>query len=115
MANFANQKTGFVAGVNYGDLKTRKNWQFKLTYANLERYAILDYMAQNDWARWDYSGNNSPDGRLSNFRGIEFVTAYAISEKVNLVMKYYQVEQLVPMGAAKENGQRIRFDINAKL
>ena len=87
----------------------------KLTYAYLERFSNLDYMAQNDWARWDYSGFDSPDGRLSNLWGIEAVLAYAISEKVNLVSKYYLVEQLVPYGAEKETGQRIRFDINLKI
>ena len=112
---FRNQKTGYTIGIQYGDLKTAKNWMYKITYAYLERYSILDYMAQNDWARWDYSAYNSPDGRLSNYQGIEAVIAYAISEKINLVSKYYYVEQLIPFDIAKENGQRIRFDINIKL
>ena len=109
------QKTGFTIGMKYGKLETRNDWSIKLTYANLGRYSILDYMAQNDWARWDYSSYNSPDGRLSNFEGIEMVFAYSISEKINIISKYYTVKQLIPYGSSKETGQRIRFDINIKM
>lgn len=112
---FRNQKTGYSVGIKYGQINSANKWMYKLTYTYLERYSILDYMAQNDWVRWDYSSSNSPDGRLSNFRGIEAVIAYSITEKINLVSKYYLVEQLIPFGISKENGQRIRFDINVKI
>ena len=112
---FSDQRTGYTFGIQYGNIRSAKKWMFKLTYAYLERYSILDYMAQNDWARWDYSSSNSPDGRLSNLKGIELVVAYSINDKINLVSKYYNVEQLIPFGISKENGQRIRFDINVKL
>lgn len=110
-----NQKTGYVISAQYGNLKAAKNWLLKLTYAHVQRYAILDYMAQNDWARWDYSSSNSADGRLSNFEGIESVVGYSVSKKINLVLKYYFVEQLIPYGVAKENGQRVRLDFNVKI
>ncbi len=110
-----NERNGFVLGLTYGQLDEKGDWKFKATYANLERYAILDYMAQNDWARWDYSNYNSPDGRLSNLEGIELVGAYAINKKLNIVCKYYFVDQLKAIGVFRENGQRIRFDINAKI
>ncbi|MEM9546229.1 MAG: putative porin [Bacteroidota bacterium] len=110
-----NQKTGYTIGIQYGNLTSKNEWQFKVTYAYLERFANLDYMAQNDWARWDYSSNNSPDGRLSNMRGAEFVVKYALTKKIFLVSKYYIVEQIIPYGTAKETGQRIRFDIDVKF
>lgn len=109
------QKTGYTFGIQYGSLQSQKDWLLKWTYAYLERYSILDYMAQNDWARWDYSSSNSPDGRLSNLRGIEAVAAYSLTDKVNLVLKYYLVKQLVPYGTQRETGQRIRLDINIKM
>ena len=112
---FYEQKNGYTAGIQYGDIASKKSWMFKLTYAYLQRYSILDYMAQNDWARWDYSVSNSPDGRLSNLNGVEAVIAYSISEKINLVTKYYYVKQLIPLGLELETGQRIRFDINLKI
>lgn len=114
-SNLKDQKTGYVLGLKYGQLKNRKDFLIELTYAHLQRYSVLDYMAQNDWARWDYSNFNSPDGRLSNFQGIEFVLAYALSSKTNLVMKYYNVEQLISYGQTKETGQRLRFDLNTRL
>lgn len=114
-SNLKNQRSGYVIGVQYGKLKTKNNWLFKVTYANLQRYSVVDFMAQNDWARWDYSAQNSPDGRLSNLNGAEFVTAYSLSEKINLVMKYYIVKQLISYGTEKETGQRIRFDLNMKI
>ena len=110
-----NHKTGVTLGVKYGELKEKKDWFLEVTYANLERYSILDYMAQNDWARWDYSAFNSPDGRLSNMQGIEVVYAYAITSKIKFVTKYYLVEQLTQVGIAKENGQRVRFDIDINI
>ena len=112
---FRNQNAGYSVGIQYGQIKSAIKWMYKLTYTYLERYSILDYMSQNDWARWDYSSSNSPDGRLSNYKGIEAVIAYAVTKKINLVSKYYLVEQLIPFGTAKENGQRIRFDINVKI
>lgn len=114
-SEFSDQTTGVTLGAKYGAIEVKNDWLIQLTYANLERYAILDYMAQNDWARWDYSAFNSPDGRLSNYQGIEFVTAYAITNKINLVSKYYMVNQLLPFGTSKETGQRIRFDINVRI
>ena len=114
-SRFADERSGYDIGIKWGTLKQADSWLFKLTYSNIERYAILDYMAQNDWGRWDYSAFNSPDGRLSNYEGIELVAAYAISEKLNVVAKYYWIEQLVPIGLFSENGQRLRLDLNVSL
>ena len=112
---FANEKTGYSVGLQYGTLKEAKNWKFKITYTSLQRYAALDYMAQNDWARWDYSSFDSPDGRLTNLSGIEIVVAYSLSSKANLVAKYYNVNQIVSTGITTETGQRVRFDLNVAL
>lgn len=113
--NFKDQKTGFVIGLKYGTLKQKKDWLFKATYTNLEQYAIVDFLAQNDWARWDYSSFDSPDGRLSNYNGIELVSGYKVDEKINLKMKFYTVKQLINYGIATETGTRIRFDIDYKF
>jgi len=110
-----NETQGFVSGISYGKLKQKGDWFLKLTYNHLERYAAVDFLTQNDWARWDYSSFDSPDGRLTNYKGIEFVTAYKLNKSMNLVMKYYLVEQLVPYGNALENGNRIRFDLDVKF
>ncbi|WP_299556972.1 putative porin [Seonamhaeicola sp.] len=113
--NLKDETSGFVSGVSYGQLKAKGDLFFKLTYNYLQRYAAVDFFTQNDWARWDYSAFDSPDGRLTNYKGIEFVAAYSLNKRMNLVMKYYLVEQLVPYGIALENGSRIRFDIDVKF
>lgn len=113
--NLADQKTGFSIGLQYGSLKNPNDWKFKITYTDLEKYAALDYMAQNDWARWDYSFFGSPDGRLTNFKGIELVGGYKINRKINLIAKYYYVNQIIPLGEFKETNQRFRLDLDVKF
>ncbi len=112
---FKNQKSGWVLGLKYGTLKNKGNWLFSTSYARLQQYSVVDFLAQNDWARWDYSSFDSPDGRLTNFNGIEFVAGYKIDKKISLKMKYYFVEQLIPLGTAKENGSRVRLDMDVKF
>lgn len=113
--NFKDEKSGMVAAVGYGELKQKKDWFFKATYAWLQRYSAVDFLAQNDWARWDYSAFDSPDGRLTNLKGIELVASYLIRKNISLTTKYYFVEQLVPLGQTLETGSRIRFDIDVRF
>ena len=110
--NLRNQKRGFVISAKYGDVNEKGNWLIHLYYANLEKFAIVDYFAQNDWARWDYSSINATGSRISNFHGIELRVGYAIKEKFNLILRSYFVEELVKIGNFKENGSRIRLDLN---
>ena len=109
------QKTGMALGLSYGQLQKKGDCFFKASYAKIEQYAVVDVMAQNDWARWDYSTFGSPDGRLSNFQGIELVASIKLDKKTSLTMKYYWVEQLVAYGEMLETGSRIRFDLDIKL
>jgi hypothetical protein len=113
--NLQGQKKGISMAFSYGELSSKGDWFVELTYASLQRYSALDFMAQNDWARWDYSSYNSPDGRLTNFEGVEFTIGTSIKDNIALKMKYYFVQQLVALGAFKENGQRIRFDIDVRF
>lgn len=110
--NLKNQKQGLVVNVKYGALKKKSDWLIQLTYAHIQKFAVVDYFAQNDWGRWDYSSNNATGSRLSNFGGIETKIGYAFSNKFNLVLRAYYIEQLVKIGQSKENGYRIRLDLN---
>ena len=76
--NLRNQKRGFVISAKYGDVNEKGNWLIHLYYANLEKFAIVDYFAQNDWARWDYSSINATGSRISNFHGIELRVGYCL-------------------------------------
>ncbi len=110
--NLRDQKKGFVASVVWGQLKKAKDLKLGVYYMYLERYSAVDFIAQNDWARWDYSNQGSPDGRLTNYKGFEFIAAYRLNKSMKLSMRYFKVEQLKASGPALENGDRIRFDID---
>lgn len=109
---FNNQKNGVIASVNLGKLKARGDWAVGTTFSYIEKYAIVDFFAQNDWVRWDYSSYGSPDGRLSNFKGLELNAAYLIRKNFRLKVRYFMVDQLIPFGVSKENGNRIRLDLD---
>lgn len=111
-ANLRDQRQGLVASLRIGHLKKKKDWKFRLTYTRLERFSVVDYLAQNDWARWDYSSQGSLDGRLTNYKGFEAMIGYMISDNIKVSSRYFIVEQLIPFGPFNESGQRIRFDID---
>ncbi|WP_194768589.1 putative porin [Tamlana sp. I1] len=112
---FKNQKKGIVTTASIGELKKKGHWKFLFTYTYLERYAAVDFMAQNDWARWDYSSQGSPDGRLTNFKGFELMMGYALAKNMNLKMRFFGVDQLVPLDAITETGNRVRLDFNIQF
>ena len=113
--NFKEQKSGFVVGLKYGKLSHKGDWSFSTSYAKLQQFSAVDFLSQNDWARWDYSSSGSPDGRLTNFHGVELVAGHKIDEKITLKLKCYFVEQIVPYGTTKETGSRVRLDLDIKL
>lgn len=112
---FRDQKKGLTISTRLGNLDKRNNWLFRISYNYQERYAAVDYLSQNDWARWDYSEFGSPDGRLTNYEGVEILVAYALTNKLDLQLRSFFVEQLVPTGIFTETNSRVRFDINIKI
>ncbi|MDU8885411.1 putative porin [Yeosuana sp. MJ-SS3] len=113
--DFTNQKEGVIASSSLGNLNKKGDWKVLVTYTYLEKYAAVDFLAQNDWTRWDYSSQGSPDGRLTNFKGFEFMAGYMLGEKMNLKLRFFVVNQLVPFGITKESGNRVRLDFNIAL
>jgi len=109
---YKDQKTGYVVSLKYGDVKEKGNYLFHLYYAHLAKYAIVDYFAQNDWVRWDYSSFGATGSRISNFEGVELQLGYAIDQKFNLILRAYWVEELISLSEFRENGNRIRLDMN---
>lgn len=109
-----NQRTGIVFNALFGSLDKKGNMAFGLDLTYLERYAAVDFIAQNDWVRWDYSSQGSRDGRLTNYKGISLMTGYRISKMLQVKVRYFTVEQLIPYGPSLENGDRIRLDLDFK-
>lgn len=112
---FKNQKTGTVATFYVGDNTKKGDWLFGLTLNYQEKYSAIDFFSQNDWVRWDYASQGSGDGRLTNYKGIDFMIGYAIANNIKLNMRAFMVEQLIPLGIAKENGNRVRLDLDVKF
>lgn len=110
--DFKNEKTGFVGGIIFGESKLKGDWAFKIYYVSLEKYAAVDYLAQNDWARWSYSDQNSPAGRLTNFRGYEAMVGYMIAENLSTKVRFFHTEQIVKTGTVNEKSYRIRLDLD---
>ena len=113
--NLKNQNKGFVISSKLGQLKNKGDWTFHFYYAHIQRFAIVDYFAQNDWVRWDYSSFNASGARISNFKGIELRIGYNIEKNLNLILRGYVVQQLITQGNFKEDGNRIRLDLNIKF
>ena len=112
--NLKNQRTGIVINALFGSLDKKGNMAFGIDLTYLERYAAVDFIAQNDWVRWDYSSQGSRDGRLTNYKGISLMTGYRISKLLQVKIRYFKVEQLIPYGPSLENGDRIRLDLDFK-
>lgn len=113
---FQDQTQGGVVSAKLGNLEKKGDWQFHLYYANLQKFAVVDYFAQNDWVRWDYSGQNASGSRITNFQGFEFRIGYLIKKNFNLILRAYMVESLVSLeDEFAERGNRVRIDLNIKF
>ncbi len=112
---FENEKIGYVVSFQLGDLKKDKSWRMGIYYTYLEKYAIVDYFAQNDWARWDYSSFEAKGSRLSNFKGVELTVTYKLNSRLNFVFRGFRVKQIKKLGQEFETGSRARLDLNFKF
>lgn len=111
-SNLRNQNQGAVASVKIGDLKKKHGWTVELYYAFMQRYAVVDYFAQNDWARWDYSGADATGTRLTNSQGAEIRLGYSPLKNLTFIFRGYYLQQLIRQGIALEDGYRVRLDLN---
>ncbi len=109
------EKDGYVMNVKFGKLRKANDWILNVYYAHIGKYAIVDYFAQNDWGRLDYSSFDATGSRLSNTKGFELRIGYAINEKMNLIFRGYQIEQIKKEADFLETGSRARVDFNFKF
>ena len=104
---FEDQTTGYAGSLLY----SIKKFQFGYYYAHVEKYALVDFFAQDDWVRWGTSDYT----RSSNFDGHEFRIKYKINKQFNTVLRTYFVKGLETTGTTLETGTRIRLDLNIKF
>ena len=115
LKDFSNELFGWDVMISYGDLKEKGDFLVQVTYAVLQQFSNVDYLAQNDWARWSYGAVGSPAGRLSNFRGAEIVVGWRWHKNARLKMKYYPMHQLKAYGSHLETNQRVRLDLDVNF
>ncbi len=109
------EKSAVVFNLQYGELAKKGDFTVHFYYTQVGKHAIVDYIAQSDWGRWDYSEYGSPAFSLSNFKGFEIRAGYNIRKNVNVVASFFKIEQIVATGPFKETGDRFRLDINASF
>lgn len=109
---FRNEKTGAVASLKIGSLKRKHGWTVHLYYAYLQKYAVVDYFQQNDWARWDYSFADATGSKLTNSQGVELRLGYSPLKNLTFIFRGYWLQRIKKEGIALEDGYRVRFDIN---
>ncbi len=110
---FKDQKTGFDVFVELGSLKDKGNWMVAIYYAHIEKYAVVDYLAQDDYLRWGFP-NNATGTRSSNFSAPEFRLGYAFGPKFNVLGRFYLAKGIAKASTAKvlEEANRFRIDFN---
>jgi hypothetical protein len=106
-ASFKDQKTGYDFSIKYG----MKKFSAAFTYAAIQKYAVVDMFAQDDWVRW----GNSTMTRSSNFKGIELNFKYKFNKKFNSTLRFWNVKGIEKTGTDLETGTRIRLDFNIKF
>jgi len=107
---FENQKTGISVTAGYS---LSRKLSAKISYAQIQKYAVIDKFAQDDWMRW---GDNTMT-RSSNYGGFGIVFKYRIAGNMNTQLKYWNVTGL-KKGTGDtdlETGSRIRLDFNIKF
>lgn len=111
--NFRDQKTGYDIFVEVGSLKDKGNWMAAIYYAHIEKYAVVDYLAQDDYVRWGFP-SPATGTRSSNFASPEFRLAYAFGPKFNIMGRMYLAKGIEKASTAKvlEVANRFRLDLN---
>ncbi|MDP6111163.1 MAG: putative porin [Planctomycetota bacterium] len=103
--------TGYVAAIKYGQTSNIGDWRIEYYYADIETFAVNSSYSQDDWMRW----GSADETRSSNFDGHELRFVYRFSNQIQLVFRNYVVDAIKrrsATSAAKEDGNRFRFDIN---
>jgi len=102
--DFTNQKTGFIGTISYGSWNKPKGLQFGISYFYLEKYAVMDYFAQDDSSLWD----------SSNIKGWETAIAYRVSKFMSMRARWFLTEEIKGLSGVhpdfNRSGNRFRID-----
>ena len=108
------QRLAWVFSLSLGKLAAKGDYQIGYRYAHIEKYAVVDYFAQDDWVRWSFPSGTAGT-RSSNFKGHEFHAAYTFGKGFNLVTRLFLVKGIKrsnPSDSNLESANRFRIDLN---
>ncbi|MBI1367144.1 MAG: hypothetical protein GC162_00670 [Planctomycetes bacterium] len=103
-----NENFGYVLSAQLGGLKSRGDWLLGYYWAEIEKWAVPRFMAQDDWSRF----GSATQTRSSDFRGHELRAGYMITDNINILARVYFVETIT---SDVEDGKRFRVDLNIKF
>ncbi len=98
---------GYIVYATLGSLAEKGQWLLGYYYADIEKYAVARYLAQDDWFRF----GTATQTRSSDYRGHEFRVGYALSENSNIILRAYHVDTI----STREDGNRVRLDLNYRF
>ena len=107
--NLHNQKSGFDIGINL----PYQQFRLKLMYAYIEKYAVIDFLSQDNWLLPDFSQSHSG----SNFKGWNARLVYKINHNFSVIFNAWYEQQIRQYTA--QNGlfeaTRMRLEFNFKF
>ncbi|HUO84677.1 MAG TPA: putative porin [Thermoanaerobaculia bacterium] len=111
--SLADEREGIVVSATLGKPNAPGDWQVGMYWARIEKFAVVPYLAQDDWVRW----GSATQTRSSNFEGTELRAVRRISTDLDFVFRLYLVKGIEPESpvSAKEDGNRARLDLNWKF
>jgi hypothetical protein len=108
------QKSGYVGSLKY----EKEKFMTSFTYAAIQKYAVIDLFAQDDWARWDHTTQSGQThATLSNFKGFELNFKYKFTSQFNTTLRFWNIKgiKFEDGGNQLQTGTRIRLDLNMKF
>ncbi len=95
---------GAVGYAKLGKLDDAWDWQVGYWFAHIELWAVPRFFAQDDAFRF----GSATQTRSSDYDAHEFRVGLALSDRLNMVGRFFLVDAI----STVEDGKRFRFDIN---
>ena len=102
---------GYVLSAILGEAREPGDLKVGYSYAYVELFAVNNSFAQDDWVRW----GTAEQVRDSNFKGHDFLVVIALPARFSAMVRLFMVEGIklrTPASTRKEDGNRLRFDLN---
>lgn len=106
-AQFSNDRDGYLATFQVGDLRKAGQWLSAYYYVHVDGLAINSSFAQDEWVRWGSNGQN----RSNDMKGHQFNLGYAFTDQLNLLGRVFIVESI----QTQESSNRFRLDLNYRF